>query len=68
MEIVAAVAKPETLLTVLFGIGRGIDSSSCQPGTPGNHTEVEAIKTLIVAVDMPPHTTVTDSVVAVAVT
>ena len=46
-------------LVVSTGMGGEGDNSSCQPRTPGNPTEVEAMATVTEAVNVPVHTTVT---------
>ena len=55
-------------LVVSVGISGGGDNSFCRLGTPGNPTEMEAIATVIVAVDAPVHAIVAGSVKVVAVT
>ena len=56
------------LAVSIKSIDGGGDRSSCQPGTPGNPTEAEAITIVIIAFRAPVHTTVTSDVVVVVVT
>ena len=54
-------------LTVSIRVSGYSGSSSCQPGTPDNCTEVKAITTAIVKVNGPVHTTVAGGGVVVVV-
>ena len=53
---------PLTLSTEISG---GHDISSCQPITPGNPTQMEAIVTVVLVFNVPAHITVTLGIVVV---
>ena len=69
MEVVAMAQLGSWQDTsVYIRISGGTGSSCCQPETPSNPTEVEAMTTVIVAFDVTVHRTVTDGIVVAAVT